>query len=85
MSGLYGTEDAAAYIIEKSGGEITERTVKWYIRDKRGREKAQREGVLQGEMVGKTRVFTQAQLDEFIERYPAISRRGPKPQPADAQ
>lgn len=73
MEGIYSTEQAADYIEEKSGGTITRRAVIWYIRDKRGREKAAREGVLQGEKIGQSRVFTQAQLDEFIRRYPAIS------------
>lgn len=75
---LYGTNEAAAYLIEKSGGTITKRTVHWYIRDQRGREKAAREGVLQGQLIGKSLVFTQEQLDHFLERYPQISKRGPK-------
>lgn len=75
MEGLFSTEQAADYIEEKSGGAITKRAVIWYIRDKRGREKASREGVLQGEKVGHSRVFTQAQLDEFIDKYPAISSK----------
>lgn len=78
MEGFYSSEQAAAYIQEKSGGEISERAVIWYIRDKRGREKAAREGVLQGEKIGHIRVFTQAQLDDFIAKYPEISTRGRK-------
>lgn len=75
MEGIYSTEQAADYIEEKSGGTITKRAVIWYIRDKRGREKAAREGVLQGEKIGHSRLFTQAQLDEFIARYPAMSSK----------
>lgn len=78
MEGVYTTEQAAHYIEEKSAGAISERAVIWYIRDKRGREKAAREGVLQGEKVGRDRLFTQAQLDAFIVRYPALSVRGRK-------
>lgn len=73
MEGLYSTDQAADYIVEKSGGAITRRAVIWYIRDKRGRDKAAREGVLQAEKVGHSRVFTQVQLDQFIARYPEIS------------
>jgi hypothetical protein len=76
MEGVYSTEQAADYIEAKSGGTITHRAVIWYIRDKRGREKAAREGVLQGQLVGHSRVFSQAQLEEFIARYPAISAKG---------
>lgn len=76
MEGIYSTEQAADYVEEKSGGTISRRAVIWYIRDKRGREKAAREGVLQGEKVGHSRVFIQAQLDEFITKYPAISANG---------
>lgn len=74
--GLYTTAKAADYIVSKLGDQITRRAVIWYIRDKAGREKAAREGVLQGDMFGHTRIFTQAQLDHFIERYPEISRNG---------
>lgn len=73
MDGLYSTEQAADYIVERSSGAISRRAVIWYVRDKKGREKAARDGVLQGAKVGHSRVFTQAQLDEFIARYPQIS------------
>lgn len=76
MEGLFSTEQAAYYIEAKSGGAITKRAVIWYARDKRGREKAAREGVLQGQKVGRNLVFTQAQLDEFIQKYPEISTKG---------
>jgi hypothetical protein len=75
MEGLFSTDQAADYIVEKSGGAITHRAVIWYIRDKRGRDKAAREGVLQAEKVGHSRVFTQEQLDEFIAKYPDISTK----------
>lgn len=75
MEGIYSTEQAADYIEAKSGGTITRRAVIWYIRDKRGRDKAAREGVLQGEKVGQSRMFTQTQLDDFITKYPAISSK----------
>jgi hypothetical protein len=84
MSDLYSTDQAVAYIEEKSGGIITRRAVIWYIRDRDGQEKAAREGVLQGQKVGNSRVFTQDQLDHFIERYPAISRRGRKAKQVDS-
>ena len=78
MADLYSTENAAKYIEEKTRGEISERAVIWYIRDRAGRAKAAREGVLQGDKIGNSRVFTQAQLDEFIDKYPSISKRGRK-------
>ncbi|MEO8608894.1 MAG: hypothetical protein ABI690_13465 [Chloroflexota bacterium] len=75
MEGVFSTEQAADYIEAKSGGAITRRAVIWYIRDKRGRDKAAREGVLQGEKIGQSRVFTQAQLDDFIAKYPQMSSK----------
>lgn len=78
MDGLFDTLQAADYIVEKSGGSISRRTVIWYIRDAKGQAKAAREGVLQGQRIGRNYVFTQAQLDAFIERYPQISVRGRK-------
>lgn len=78
MEGIYSTEAAVKYIEEKTRGEITERAVIWYIRDRAGRAKAAREGVLQGDKIGNSRVFTEAQLDDFIDKYPTMSKRGRK-------
>lgn len=78
MEGIYSTDQAADYVAGKSGGEISRRAFIWYVRDAQGRAKAAQEGVLQSEKIGNSRVFTKAQLDEFIQKYPKMSVRGRK-------
>lgn len=73
MDKLYSSVEAADYIsgkLTEAGYKITPRGIIFHIRKTKK---------LRGTMVGNVLVFSQQQLDDFVNAYPTMPRRGVKP------